>query len=233
MKFVLENTLIAALILVIGFLGFNIVTGCSTAGKVQAVTKSGIDLMTNPGNVPGLVKLTTPEGRPFCSGFVVSNTQVVTAAHCVAQGTIFGVQVQQEVTIESIAKNFEKTIITAESKSVNLRQDSAIIIGDFSKFSKVKISTDPNADILANNYRLASCGFPYGGRPVCYTLEQPVKMVDMIGFRVGQMYAGMSGGPVIDLNTGTVYALNHAVAEGIVIVAPIVNLFSSQSVVGE
>ena len=38
-----------------------------------------------------------------------------------------------------------------------------------------------------DSLNLVSCGYPYGGKPVCYRLSNLEKYVDMIGAS-GQMY---------------------------------------------
>lgn len=182
---------------------------------------------TTQGNLfPGVVKLAI-NGKGFCSGLVISDTEVLTAAHCVVAFNMYGeLLTAKDVVVQSIPVNDELLIAPSEVVAFQGRQDVAILIGDYKGFSKIKIETNPNKDILVSNYNIASCGFPYGGELVCYRLKNPGKMGDMIFFS-GQMYAGMSGGPVIDLNTGTVYAVNHAVMPNYVVVAPIVNLFES------
>jgi len=188
--------------------------------KTSVVTKEAIALLSDKPVFPALVRLTY-EGRTFCSGTVISDTEVLTAAHCVDGMPEEGV----------LAVSLPKADLTAEAvikvTGYNIRQDTAIVTGDFRQFKKAEAASNPEDDILVNNYDLASCGFPYRGKPVCYTLRKAHKFVDMVGFDVGQMYAGMSGGPVIDLNTGKVVAVNHAVADRRVIVAPIINLFEA------
>lgn len=191
---------------------------------VKVVTKEGVSLLSNKSSFPALIKL-TKDGKPFCSGVVISDTEVLTAAHCVSQFTPFGMMVISDFSVESLQKADLITITPVIVEGVNPRQDTAILVGDFRLYKKANIRVLPEEDILVNNYRLASCGFPYSGKEVCYTLSGAEKMIDVIGFSKGQMYAGMSGGPVIDLDTGDVVAVNHAVGENMVLVAPIVNLF--------
>lgn len=204
------------------------IMACTTTSKqttTRAVTQQVLQNTTQENLFPGIVRLES-EGRGFCSGSVISDTEVLTAAHCISQATPTGFVLAENFTVRSIEVNGHYMVATSKVKSFNGRQDVAIVYGDFRRFSKLKLETNPDKDILANNYNLASCGFPYGGQLVCYTINNPEKMIDVISF-TGQMYAGMSGGPVLDLKTNTIYAVNHAVTQGYVLAAPIVNLFDS------
>lgn len=174
-----------------------------------------MDLAIQNTGVSALVRLETLEGQTFCSGTVISNTTILTAAHCM--------MIEGPMKIASLpdAKGHVTEALGVAYK-INPRADYASVKGNFSAFSKMAFSTNPAADILYHNYNLVTCGFPYGGRPVCYRITRPEKFVDQIKAK-GQMYAGMSGGPVIDLNTGTIYAVNTAVTDGYIILSPIIN----------
>lgn len=194
-------------------------TSCITSNP----KKSTDDVLKNPHiqrEYKSIVKLVSDDGRFFCSGVVISDTQVLSAAHC------FTWLKENSFSVVSI-ENSDETALVAHARvsGYNIRADTAIVNGDFKRFSQMEIDADPSSDILINpQYDLVACGFPYGGKVICYPLTNATKMIDGISFN-GQMYAGMSGGPVIDLNTGKVLAVNHAVAPGFVIVAPIINLY--------
>lgn len=213
-------------------LGVTVTVGCVSfmdrSVGVKSVTSQILAATTQEDKFPAIIKL-SKDGRIFCSGSVITDTLVLTAAHCVARYSMMtGTEILTDFNIESLEKGDIHMISPSKVIGVNLRQDTALVQGDFRRYSKLKIQTDPNRDILVVQPSLVSCGFPNGGRIVCYTAKHPYKYIDMIGAD-GQMYAGMSGGPVMDLNTQVVYAVNHAVGPDIVIFAPIINLFEGIS----
>lgn len=193
----------------------------SSSCATKSYTQQGLDSSKTPAKFRGIVKLKTVDNIFFCTATIISDTQAISAAHC------FTHLPANEFIVESIANEQKKVLVGgANVVAFNNRADTALINGDFMDFDKFEINTDPEGDILVNNYDLITCGFPYGGKLVCYQFSDPYKMVDGIAGK-GQMYAGMSGGPVIDLNSGKIVAVNHAVAQGFVVIAPIVNFFQS------
>lgn len=200
-----------------GFVIGSTILSCTT----KSLTQEGVKSAVTTGKFRGIVKLKTVDNMFFCSAVVISNTQAVSAAHC------FMHLPANEFIVESIANENKKVLVAgANVVAYNGRADTALIGGDFSEFDQFQIDTNPESDILVNDYNLVTCGFPYGGNLVCYKFSGPYKMVDGIA-GAGQMYAGMSGGPVIDLKSGKVLAVNHAVSQGFVVIAPLVSFFQS------
>lgn len=219
-----------------------IVAGLMTLSLTSCVTQSltltekAIKMVSVENDYKAIVRLETVDGNFFCSGTVISDTTVLTAAHC------FMYMEENDFVVSSIPEENSKgevSVLVARSKvkGFNQRADVAVVVGDFRQFSKMKIDTNPESDILENlnkgtnqQYDLVACGFPYGGKLVCYKFSNPEKMVDVIG-GLGQMFAGMSGGPVIDMKTGKILAVNHAVTQGMVLIAPIVNLYNGLRII--
>lgn len=200
-----------------------LLTSCALVTKptyLQQVNK----LVNQENKVGGIVRLSDIEGRFICSGFVVNNSTVITASHCGEAVFVSG------VNFVNITNG--KETVSASFVSGNGRLDLAAIKGDFTKFSKLSVATDPEEDSLANKdtVNLVTCGYPYGGKPVCFKLTDLEKYVDFTAAK-GQMNAGMSGGPVIDLNSGKVMGVNVGVAEGFVFFSPTLNIFNALGLV--
>lgn len=211
-----RNLIKMSLILTAGLL---LTSSLTFFSKNKAPTKAAVKLTTESNKLPGIVRLETMDGQFFCSGAVISDTEVLTAAHCINPYTRY-------MVISSI--NYEGKVekVNSTAAMFNPRSDTAIVVGNFKNFSKLKFNSNPEDDILLHDYDLAACGFPYAGSLVCYRLTNTFKMVDVIA-ATGQLYAGMSGGPVIDMATGTIYAINHAVTDQYILIAPIISLKES------
>jgi hypothetical protein len=109
---------------------------------------------------------------------------------------------------------------------VNQRQDTAILGGDFKLFDKIEVETAPR--IIERSFlhssAIKACGYPAGGELVCTEVEHSSHM--NFGFIAdGFLYPGMSGGPVIDEETGHIIGVNTAVADSHIYLSPTVELF--------
>lgn len=171
------------------------------------------------------------QGSFFCTGTVISENLVLTAAHCV-MGAPLGVPL-----IEVRGNDGVSTGIPAAVLNYNVRADYALLLGNFIKFPAKDIVTDPNElekIITDPDSDLIMCGFPYAGPLAC----SPFKYKYRIGFQfagTGFLIPGMSGGPVFDRKTGKIVAENMGV-EGVqgqndnVIISPLTNLYYSLGV---
>ena len=77
--------------------------------------------------------------------------------------------------------------------------------------------------------KIALCGYPYGGRLLCQEFTQPRQAYFQVQ-GISHVYPGMSGGPVIDMKTGHIIAVNTAATEAYVIVSPLTEIFASLGV---
>lgn len=90
--------------------------------------------------------------------------------------------------------------------------DFGLLKGDFDKYFILK-SDFVNSGFISGKVMVA-CGFPFGQKGLTCN---PIRVVnnDFLAVRVeGFLRNGMSGGPVIDPNTGIAYGINFAIVDG-------------------
>jgi hypothetical protein len=166
-----------------------------------------------------------------CTAAVVDAAFAVTAAHCVVNDR--GLGLESGMSITDITETHYGDI-----KVVGLvhRLDYALIYGDFSTFRKFKIK-HKKLELNTLQSQLAirnvaypeeyqACGYPMGAKTKnCVTF---IPMASW-GFQVigtGQLFPGMSGGPVTD-SSGALVGVNSAVYADKSIISPVVGIFSA------
>jgi S1-C subfamily serine protease len=169
------------------------------------------------------IRLADSEGRHICSGFVVSDSYAITAAHCV--DGIGGRMTTKNFKVFGI--NREDTGVEADAVGMASRMDMGLVRGDFKRFKKLMLDTPPIGFIGREKSAFVSCGFPMGDKILC--VPQIVIGSDYFGVTVpSPVYPGMSGGPVIDLESGTAVGIISRVADrNGSVMAPIVAIWSS------
>lgn len=208
-----ENVLIVLSIACLFFL-VGWVSGCSgTRQTPKLVQATEFDAM----RYEAIVKLYNREtGRFFCSGTVIGANYILTADHCVDK------MKKNRPTIEVRAIG-EKTITAVGYvSSFEGHSDVALVYGNFSKFNSLSFENEPSADINAiYTHRLVTCGFAYGGDLLCTPFTARWPSFFSVGGQ-GMMFPGMSGGPVLDLDTGKVVGTNYAMGDNVALITPLV-----------
>lgn len=184
------------------------------------------------------VRLEDPKHGFFCSGAVISDDYVLTAAHCLINLDPFAGRVGIRKTPINIVgmtlKGARAASVVAVAGAVNNRADYALVKGDFRDFTKVRIQHVPNEllSTLGLSVGVLTCGYPWGSSFACYPMRGlEVFFEHMAG--PGLMYPGMSGGPVVALNMvdgPTVIGVNTAVGSGFVVISTLVGLFDTLGV---
>jgi len=187
----------------------------------KAVRKPSKDNLAQ--QFPSIVRLHNAKtGYFFCSGVVISDDVILTAAHCIAKGE------KDKEPVDIVVKSPAKPLASWYAKAGNYseRADVGIIYGNFKGLPRMPIETDANEvhDQLTQSYgNVVACGFPYGGKLTCSKVENSGRFGFYYGGK-GFLFPGMSGGPVINLDTGAVVAVNSAVDGEYIFVAPLIEL---------
>lgn len=160
------------------------------------------------------------DGRFFCSGTVISDHLILTANHCIQEAP-------EGYSISVRGSDRKNVGVYAKVKSRHPMPDYALLSGNFKRFQHATIQTNAatiNEVFLNKQSKLVTCGFPYGGDLQCDVITDVHRYVFYFSAQA-YLYPGMSGGPVFDLDTNTIIAINQAVSEREAIFSPLVSLW--------
>jgi hypothetical protein len=155
-----------------------------------------------------------------CTAFVISDKLAVTAAHCLVNEEDYNMT-KDDITIKNA--DLKDTKVIAHAAAINVRADMGVITGDFSNFNKMKMRED---GLLGSGGPFLTCGFPWGAKPMCSVFQPESNFYTEVQGK-GNIYPGMSGGPVVDLSCGMVVGINTEAIDGHVVVAPTNGIFGA------
>lgn len=169
-----------------------------------------------------IVRLVGEDGLTYCSGTVINDHTIITAAHCVAGG-MMGMNTDP---IEIRANDNVPRQVYGRAFYATGQLDQALINGNFKKFQPRPYVTGPDRLTAIRNtpgVQFVSCGYPMHGDLYCTATvySHPIGFMWAVS---GVLLPGMSGGPTM-LPDGTVVAVNVAVENEMSVVSPIYNLF--------
>ena len=160
------------------------------------------------------------DGRGMCSGSVISDSYILTAAHCVVDED--RELIKNEFRVTDV--NHVETGVTAKAVAVDIVRDIALVKGNFSEFENIPFSTSLTP---LEGTVVLSCGFPANGDLGCV----PERIIGNVLFQYraagALIFQGDSGGPVL---AGTaegykIIGVNSAVlGESGVLFGPIVQM---------
>lgn len=167
----------------------------------------------------GIIKIIGKDGS--CTAFVIDGMYALTAAHCLVKD---GKMLKESFKVlDSVSKD---TKILAQAAAVDINSDLGVVRGDFKDFSALDINPY-GFELMDPESVFISCGFPRLSKYVLCTLAIPqANYYDRIR-AVGILFPGQSGGPVINLRTNKVVAINSAIGDGYTVLIPLSGVLSA------
>ena len=194
-----------------------------TTGNLLAIYLTPAPVKPQVDNRYGSIVRLVRNDHTFCSGTVVNQNLIITAAHCVLQETPFGLMLASS-TVEIRPGDNENVGTIARVNYASPQMDQAVLVGDFRIYKTRKFISDPETLTFIKNHKthFTSCGFPLNGDLYCSetTMSGPEDFFWAVN---GVLIPGMSGGPTF-LPDGTMVGVNVAVSKDKSIISPIYNI---------
>lgn len=171
-------------------------TSCAVAKRAAPLPRFSSDRSTMPKIYGPIVRLETKDHHFFCSGFVADDHYVVTAAHCLSGS--------KSMLINGVTP--------ARRVGGSGREDFGLVIGDFRSYHNAKIDFTSALSMELAGRIVNACGYPEGIHKVVCTPARILGPGFFFHVAVGELYPGMSGGPVYDIRTNTVIGINSQVS---------------------
>lgn len=169
-----------------------------------------------------IVRLVSSTGATYCTGTVVSDSVILTAAHCVVEETPIGPMLRAP-SIGIRGDDNADLKVLAYPLSVSPQLDQARLTGNFSTFQHTPYISDITRllKIARKDQVFKACGYALGGPLQCNTLLFKDIYTFMWSTK-GVLIPGMSGGPVFFGDSQV--AINCAMDGNEAIVSPIYNI---------
>lgn len=148
-----------------------------------------------------IIRIAEPDGRSFCTAFVIDPSFAITAAHCINDNG--NLRKNPMVVINDQGVN---THVVVQAAGMATRSDFGLIIGDFSSFKIQK--TELKNFGFNDKDRFVTCGFPYGQKEMVCNDFHPLSNEVFAVTGKSYIVPGMSGGPVINKTTGAAVGIN-------------------------
>jgi len=181
---------------------------------------------------PAIIRLHDNHGDFFCSAFVVDASYAITAAHCLVDSLGYLSRSPIRVTDSD-----GEEITVAKAAGINNRVDYGIVTGDFSNFNQLEMDASVSFYSAVDNTKwkmmkelqdnFETCGYPQGQKDVYCADFAPTGNAYFQVAGIGQVFPGMSGGPLINKETGEAVGIISAMSDGQAIVTPIVGILGN------
>lgn len=172
-----------------------------------------------------------------CTGTVISNRYIITAAHCLIDDDGMLRKTINIVGIKNTSNN--PLTVTAIPAAINSRSDIGLVVGNFETFQKIKINTSITYTIENIGFKniniyglqiqippqIISCGFAWGEQTFACVKVQNIQPYGTQLGGVSFMYPGMSGGAVVDSISNVLFGVNTGVSGSYSIYSPLVGMF--------